>query len=68
MPARHCTTQAVDAQRRAAGTTNWEAIALLYEGLVRVTPAIGTLVGGPVGLRHDRAVREFLLERFGLSR
>jgi predicted RNA polymerase sigma factor len=37
--------QSAHARRAATGRTDWEAIALLYEGLVRVAPTIGTLVG-----------------------
>jgi predicted RNA polymerase sigma factor len=37
--------QSAQAQRRVTGTTDWEAIALLYEGLVRIAPTIGALVG-----------------------
>jgi RNA polymerase sigma-70 factor (ECF subfamily) len=37
--------QSVHARRAVTGTTDWEAIALLYEGLVRLAPSIGALVG-----------------------
>ncbi len=37
--------QAVHARRAATGQTDWESIALLYEGLVRLAPTIGALVG-----------------------
>ena len=37
--------QSVHAQRARTGDTDWESIALLYEGLVRMTPAIGAMVG-----------------------
>ena len=40
--------QSVHAQRAQTGRTNWEAIALLYEGLVNVAPSIGALVGTAV--------------------
>jgi predicted RNA polymerase sigma factor len=114
--------QSVHAQRRVTGKTDWEAIALLYEGLVRIAPTVGALVGraaaiaearGPqaawpllaaipaesvatyqpywacaahvlrafgrhtdarsaaeraIGLSNDPAVRDFLVERFCLSR
>ena len=32
------------------GKTDWQAIALLYEGLVRIAPRIGSLVGRAVAL------------------
>ncbi len=37
--------QSVHAQRAGTGMTDWEAVALLYEGVVRVAPTIGALVG-----------------------
>lgn len=37
--------QSVHTRRALIGRTDWEAIALLYEGLVRVAPTIGALVG-----------------------
>lgn len=37
--------QSVHAQRLWTGRTEWEAIAQLYEGLVRKHPALGALVG-----------------------
>ncbi len=37
--------QSVHAQRAVTGTTDWEAVALLYEGVIRVAPTIGALVG-----------------------
>ncbi len=37
--------QSVHAQRAATGRTDWEAVALLYEGLVRLAPTVGALVG-----------------------
>jgi RNA polymerase sigma-70 factor (ECF subfamily) len=41
----HAAIQSVHAQRAATGVTNWDAVALLYEGLVRLAPTIGALVG-----------------------
>jgi RNA polymerase sigma-70 factor (ECF subfamily) len=37
--------QSAHAHRAATGATDWQAIALLYEGLVRLAPTIGALVG-----------------------
>lgn len=37
--------QSAHAARRHTGEVEWEAIALLYEGLVRIVPSIGALVG-----------------------
>ncbi|TMV48007.1 RNA polymerase subunit sigma-70 [Paenibacillus mesophilus] len=37
--------QSVHAQRLWTGSTEWEAIAQLYEGLIRMHPTLGALVG-----------------------
>ncbi len=37
--------QSVHAQRAVTGQTHWEAIALLYEALVRLAPTLGAIVG-----------------------
>jgi predicted RNA polymerase sigma factor len=37
--------QSIHAQRAATGKTNWSAIAAMYEGLVRLAPTVGALVG-----------------------
>jgi len=42
--------QSIHASRAATGFIDWSQIALLYEGLVRVAPAVGSLVGRAVAL------------------
>jgi len=42
--------QSVHARRAVTRETDWQAIALLYEGLVRIAPLIGSLVGRAVAL------------------
>lgn len=42
------------AQRTFAGRTDWETIALLYEGLVRLAPTIGALVGRAAAIAEAR--------------
>jgi RNA polymerase sigma factor (sigma-70 family) len=42
--------QSVHASRAAGGCIDWPEIALLYEGLVKIAPGIGSLVGRAVGL------------------
>lgn len=42
--------QSVHAQRAVTGHTDWEAIALLYEHLVSLTPTLGALVGRAAAL------------------
>ncbi|WP_433618077.1 RNA polymerase sigma factor [Paenibacillus cellulositrophicus] len=37
--------QSVHAQRLWTGQTEWDAIAQLYEGLIRISPTLGALVG-----------------------
>jgi len=46
--------QSVHAQRASTGRTDWEAIALLYEGLVRFAPTIGALVGHAAAMAEAR--------------
>ncbi|WP_225766155.1 RNA polymerase sigma factor [Inquilinus sp. Marseille-Q2685] len=46
--------QSVHAQRARTGRTDWEAIALLYEGLVRLAPTIGALVGQAAAVAEAR--------------
>jgi RNA polymerase sigma-70 factor (ECF subfamily) len=55
--------QSVHARRAQVGHTDWEAIALLYEGLVRLAPTTGALVG------HAAAVAEARRrDRVGIAR
>ncbi len=42
--------QSIHAHRAASGTIDWPEIVLLYEGLVRYAPGIGSLVGRAVAL------------------
>ena len=42
--------QSIHASRAATGIIDWSQIALLYEGLVRVAPTVGSLVGRAVAL------------------
>ena len=44
--------QSVHARRSVTGETDWQAIALLYEGLVRIAPGTGALVSRAVALAH----------------
>ncbi len=46
--------QSVHAQRLATGHTDWESIALLYEGLMRWAPTIGAHVGYAGALAEAR--------------
>jgi predicted RNA polymerase sigma factor len=42
--------QSIHASRATSGCVDWPEVALLYEGLVRIAPGIGSLVGRAVAL------------------
>ena len=42
--------QSLHANRAKTGRIDWKEIALLYEGLVRIAPGIGSLVGRAVAI------------------
>ncbi len=46
--------QSAHAQRASTGRTDWEAVALLYEGLVRLAVGLGALVGRAAALANAR--------------
>jgi RNA polymerase sigma-70 factor (ECF subfamily) len=46
--------QSAHAQRAVSGHTDWEAIALLYEGLIRLAPTIGARVASAAALAEAR--------------
>jgi predicted RNA polymerase sigma factor len=46
--------QSAHAQRARTGRTDWESIALLYEGLVQLSPSIGALVGRAAAIAEAR--------------
>lgn len=46
--------QSVHAQRAVSGRTDWEAVALLYEGLLRCAPTIGARVAYSAALAEAR--------------
>ena len=46
--------QSVHARRAVTGATDWEALTLLYEGLVRLAPTIGALVGRAAAVAEAR--------------
>ena len=46
--------QAVHAQRTRTSNIDWESIALLYEGLVRIAPTIGAQVGRAAAVAQAR--------------
>ena len=46
--------QAMHARRAVTGGTDWEAIALYYEGLVRLAPTVGAFVGRAAAVAEAR--------------
>jgi predicted RNA polymerase sigma factor len=46
--------QSAHATRAFSGRTEWETVALLYEGLVRLAPAVGALVGRAAAVAEAR--------------
>lgn len=46
--------QAAHVERAESGRTDWEAIALLYEGLVRIAPTVGALLGRAAAVGEAR--------------
>ena len=44
--------QSAHAARAVTGHTDWDAIALLYEGLVAIAPSIGARIGQSAALAH----------------
>ena len=53
--------QSAHARRAATGRTDWESIALLYEGLLRCAPTIGAQVGYAAALAEVRGAQEGLV-------
>jgi RNA polymerase sigma-70 factor (ECF subfamily) len=56
--------QSAHAMRVKTGHTDWEAVALLYEGLIRISPTVGALVAraAAVGEAHGPVAGWRLLE------
>jgi RNA polymerase sigma-70 factor (ECF subfamily) len=46
--------QSIHSQRACTGQTDWEAVALMYEGLVRLAPTIGAMVGRAAAVAEAR--------------
>jgi predicted RNA polymerase sigma factor len=46
--------QSVHAKRAITGRTDWESIALLYEGLVRLAPTVGARIGRAAAVTEAR--------------
>ena len=44
--------QSVHAHRARSGTTDWQALALLYTGLMQLAPSVGAAVGRAIAISH----------------
>ncbi|PSB35550.1 RNA polymerase sigma factor [Stenomitos frigidus] len=57
--------QSTHAQRSLSGTVDWDALALLYEGLIQLCPTLGALVGRVAAIAEAKGVEQgwALLER-----
>jgi len=53
--------QSVHARRAVTGRTDWESIALLYEGLIRLAPTIGARVAQAAALAEIRGAEAGML-------
>ena len=60
--------QSVHARRAVTGSTDWEAIALLYEGLVRLAPTTGARVGQAAALAEARGAEAGLAALEGIPK
>jgi len=49
--------QAAHVERARTGRTDWSAIALLYEGLIRIAPTIGALLGRAAAVAEAQGAR-----------
>jgi RNA polymerase sigma-70 factor (ECF subfamily) len=52
--------QSVHAQRAVTHQTNWEALALLYEGLIQVSPMLGALVSRAAAISEVKGLEQGL--------
>jgi predicted RNA polymerase sigma factor len=53
--------QSIHAQRATTQKINWEALALLYEGLIRLSPTLGALVSRAAAITEIKGLDEGLL-------
>jgi RNA polymerase sigma-70 factor (ECF subfamily) len=59
--------QSAHAQRATSGHADWEAVALLYEGLIRLAPTIGACVASAAALAEARGADAGLRALDGVS-
>ena len=53
--------QSVHTQRAVTGQTDWETLAQLYEGLIQVSPTVGTRVGHAAAIAEAKGLETALL-------
>lgn len=53
--------QSIHAQRAVTQRTNWEALALLYEGLIQLSPTLGALVGHAAAISEAKGLEQGLM-------
>ncbi|OUL21784.1 RNA polymerase subunit sigma-70 [Nostoc sp. T09] len=59
--------QSVHAQRAITGQVNWQVLALLYEGLVQLSPTIGALVSQAAAIAEAKGLNQGLVKLNALS-
>lgn len=52
--------QSIHAQRAVTGRTDWDSLALLYEGLIRWSPTLGALVGHAAAIAEAKGLEQGL--------
>ncbi|MEH2167268.1 MAG: DUF6596 domain-containing protein [Nostoc sp.] len=52
--------QSTHAQRAVSGRTEWETLALLYEGLIQLSPTLGALVGHAAAIAEVKGLEQGL--------
>lgn len=53
--------QSIHAQRAIAQKVNWQALALLYAGLIRISPTFGALVSHAAAIAETQGIEEGLM-------
>jgi predicted RNA polymerase sigma factor len=53
--------QSIHAQRAIAQKVNWQALALLYEGLIRLSPTLGALVSHAAAIAEAQGIEQGLM-------
>ncbi|PZU96744.1 MAG: RNA polymerase subunit sigma-70 [Pseudanabaena sp.] len=53
--------QSIHAQRAIAEKVNWQALALLYAGLIRISPTLGALVSHAAAIAEAQGIEEGLM-------